>query len=189
MSKFTEVFENIYQNKTWVSKHKNPTSLSGPGSFVGRTKEYHVFLNEFIKKHKIQSVVDYGCGDCGVYDGFDLNNLNYFGIDVSRTAIELAQKKYPTKQFLCTETLDIPVGDLLIVKDVFGHWSGEKSTDGLGNQLHLIADFLNFNYDKFKFILIVDGGSLMEHFPAYCEFKLQKLMLGKKTKTLHIKET
>jgi hypothetical protein len=189
MSKFTEIFENIYQNKTWVSKHSNPSSLSGPGSFVGRTKDYHIFLDKFIKKHNIQSIVDYGCGDIGVYDGFDLSKLTYLGIDVSITAIELARKKYPTKQFLCTETLEVPSGDLLIVKDVFGHWCGKKSTDGLGNQMQLITDFLNFNFDKFNYILIVDGGSLVEYFPARYKFKLQELVIGKKTKTLHIKET
>jgi SAM-dependent methyltransferase len=189
MTSMTEIFEQIYQDKAWVTKHHNPTSLSGPGSFPTSTVEYHKFLSEFINKNHINSVVDYGCGDSGVYDNFDWGNVSYTGIDVSQTAINLARTRHPNKTFVCTETFDVSSADLLIVKDVFGHWSGERSTQGLGNQLHRITEFLNLNHKKFRCVLIVDGGDLSEYFPEDFAFYIKNLKFNKKLKTIHIKES
>jgi hypothetical protein len=189
MTSMTEIFEQIYQDKAWVTNHHNPTSLSGPGSFPTSTEEYHKFLSEFINKNHINSVVDYGCGDSGVYDNFDWGNMSYTGIDVSQTAINLARTRHPSKTFVCTETFDVSGADLLIVKDVFGHWSGEKSTQGLGNQLHRITEFLNLNHKKFRCVLIVDGGDLSEYFPEDFAFYIKNLKFNRKLKTIHIKES
>jgi len=184
----TEIFEQIYRTGAWVTKHKNPSSLSGPESFPERTKEYHKFLSEFVAKNHIRSVVDYGCGDTGVYDNFDWGAVAYTGIDVSQTAIDLARARDPNKTFICTETLDVPAADLLIVKDVFGHWSGGKSTQGLGDRLHNITDFMELNHKKFRCVLIVDGGDLSQYFPEDFDFYIKEIKFQKKIKTLHIKE-
>ena len=189
MKSMTEIFEEIYQSGSWVTKHHDPSSLSGPESFPSRAKEYYKFLNQFLSKNSIRSVVDYGCGDTGVYDEFDWQNIQYTGIDVSPTAISRARARHPDKTFICEETLTVPSADLLIVKDVFGHWSGERSTDGLGNQLHKITEFLNINQHKFRCVLIVDGGDLSEYFPVEFKYHIEEIKFLKKTKTLHIKET
>jgi SAM-dependent methyltransferase len=185
----TEIFEKIYQTGAWVVKHVDPPSLSGPGSFPQYAVEYQKFLKVFLTKNNIQSVVDYGCGDTAVYHGFDWSAIKYTGIDVSATAIKLARDKHPDKNFICTETMDVPAADMLIVKDVFGHWSGEKSTLGLGNQYHKITEFLNINHHKFKCVLIVDGGELGEYFPKDFSYRVEQIKFKKKTKILHIKES
>jgi SAM-dependent methyltransferase len=188
MKSMTEIFEEIYQTGSWVTKHNNPSSLSGPESFSSRASEYYKFLNQFLSKNFVKSVVDYGCGDTGLYDEFDWKDIQYTGIDVSQTAIDRARKRHPDKTFICEETLTVPSADLLIVKDVFGHWNGEKSTVGLGNQRHKITEFLNINQDKFRCILIVDGGNLSEYFPPDFKYHIQEVKFLKKTKTIHIKE-
>ena len=187
MTSMTEIFEQIYRDKVWVTKHQNPPSLSGPSSFAQWAHEYYTFLYEFIDKNSVTSVVDYGCGDNGLYDDFDWGPINYTGIDVSQTAINLARMKHPDKTFICTETFDVPAADLLIVKDVFGHWSGGKSTKKLGNQLHLITEFMDRNHKKFRCVLIVDGGDLSKYFPKDFNFYNLHINFNKKPKILHIK--
>lgn len=189
MKSMTQVFEEIYKTKAWVNKYTNAPSLSGPESFPGVTATYHALLKNFIEQHSIKSVVDYGCGDNAVYEGFDWNNTAYTGIDVSQTAIDLAQQRYPTHTYVCTETLDLPAADLLLCKDVLGPWSGIRSTQGLGDQRHLITEWLNLNYDKFPFIIITDGekSQIDKYFPAHAKFNAQHIMFGKKQKKIYIK--
>lgn len=190
MKSMTQMFEEIYQNSAWVAKHNNPSSLSGPGSFVSATGLYHELLKDFLIRNKIQSVMDYGCGDQGVYDGFDWGNIQYTGYDVSQTAIDLARKRRPNAEFLCTETLDLAPADLLIVKDVLGHWNGLNSTVGMGNQLNLVTEFLNRNYDQYRCIIIVDShdGTIEPYFPAKIKFKQDTLRFSRKIKRIYIKE-
>ena len=190
MKSMTQMFEEIYQNSAWVAKHNNPSSLSGPGSFVSATGLYHEFLKDFLIRNKIQSAMDYGCGDQGVYDGFDWGNIRYTGYDVSQTAIDLARKRRPTAEFLCTETLDLVPADLLIVKDVLGHWNGLNSTVDMGNQLNLVTEFLNRNYDQYRCIIIVDShdGTIEPYFPEQVKFKQDILRFSRKIKRIYIKE-
>ena len=86
----TEFFEKIYKDKTFVHQYENPISLSGPGSFPENNKNYFLFLKEFLSKNNIKSVVDYGCGDFQLYKDFPWNDIKYLGIDVSETAINIA---------------------------------------------------------------------------------------------------
>ena len=191
MKSMTEVFEKIYQTKAWVKSYSDPTSLSGPGSFSGYAGEYHIFLKEFLMRNNIKSVVDYGCGDLMLYEGFNWKKIEYTGIDVSKTAIDIATERHPNKKFICQESLEVPAADLLIVKDVFGHWTGEKHTTGIGNQTGLILEFLKLNYNKFPYILIVDGkhATFEEFFLEDMKFNTTIVPFGKKApKKIYIKE-
>ena len=204
----TEFFEKIYKDKAFVDQYENPVSLSGPGSFPENNKNYFLFLKEFLNKNNIKSVVDYGCGDFKLYKDFPWNDIKYLGIDVSETAINVANQ-YTTDniKFLCKETIDLPKADLLLVKDVFGHWLPDSSTNidiingvkkqkeiQLGNYYNLITDFLNINVSKFKYIIIVDNlnGGIEKYFPE--SFKHNKIKIrftGKyveKDKKVYIKE-
>ena len=40
----TEFFEKIYKDKAFVDQYENPVSLSGPGSFPEKNKNYFFFL-------------------------------------------------------------------------------------------------------------------------------------------------
>ena len=204
----TEFFEKIYKDKAFVDQYKTPTSLSGPGSFPENNKNYFLFLKEFLNKNNIKSVVDYGCGDFKLYKDFPWNDIKYLGIDVSETAINIANDYSNNNiKFLCKETIDLPEADLLLVKDVFGHWLPDSSTNidiiegvkkqkeiQLGDYSNLITDFLNINVSKFKYIIIVDNlnGGIEKYFPE--SFKHNKIKIrfaGKyveKDKKVYIKE-
>jgi hypothetical protein len=54
-----QVFDFIYAHDEWEGG-------SGPGSFPGSTAQYRAFLQDFMRKNKIRSVVDVGCGELAV---------------------------------------------------------------------------------------------------------------------------
>ena len=194
----TEFFEEIYKNKVFVNKEDSCISLSGPGSFPENCINYLLYLKEFLNKNNIKSVVDYGCGDFKLYKHFSWNNINYLGIDVSETAINIANQFSANNiKFLCKETIDLPKADLLIVKDVFGHWLPGNSTTlyskDLGDQSSIITDFLNVNESKFKYIIIVDNlnGGIKKYFPNSFKYEETQIEFGgkykKKDKKVYIK--
>lgn len=187
-----EVFETIYQEQRWVKGRENIESLSGPGSFPSVAINWLEKLKNYIQDNNIKSVVDYGCGDFAVYTNFDWNGVDYLGIDISDTAIKLAERNSigrATVKFICEDTMTVPTADLLIVKDVFGHWSGLRTTAELGDLRNLITDFLKENLFKFKHVLIVDAHDqvIEDFFPE--NFKPQEEFVnfgGKKLKKLYI---
>ncbi|HSP38783.1 MAG TPA: class I SAM-dependent methyltransferase [Frankiaceae bacterium] len=100
---------------------------SGVGSY-GRVAEYKAaFLNEFVVRHQIASVIEFGCGD-----GAQLRLAQYpryVGFDVAPGAIDLCRDSFPTdgtKSFLLYdprhfENRGAIVGDLAISLDVILH--------------------------------------------------------------------
>jgi SAM-dependent methyltransferase len=160
LSQMESVFEICYDRKKWIKDYENAPSVSGPGSFPEHAEYWLSRLKNFLQENKIRSVVDYGCGDFAIYKNFDWQDIDYLGIDISPTAIDLAKKNAPDKsniKFILDKTIDLPKADLLIVKDVLGHWSGLRSTRLLGDKRYLITEFLSLNLKKFKSIIIVDG--------------------------------
>lgn len=98
---------------------------SGAGSYGKLAGFKAQTINEFIADHGIQTVLDIGCGD-----GNQLSLLNcpeYFGVDVSPTAVELCKKKFssdPTKHFnlyMPNGENDLPECDLVLSLDVLYH--------------------------------------------------------------------
>lgn len=193
LSQMHTVFEHIYQHKKWVADYENAPSLSGPGSFPENAEYWLSFLKKFITENKIQTVVDYGCGDFIIYQNFNWGTIDYTGIDISPIAIDLARKNSQNKsnlKFVCEQTLDIPSADLLIIKDVLGHWSGLRTTRRLGDKRFLITDFLSNNLAKFKHIIIVDAAKSVidDFFPKEFTPKKEIIPFGgsKGKKTLYV---
>lgn len=108
----------------WEKRYRRGGN-SGAGSY-GRLSDYKAkFINTFIEKHKIQSVVDYGCGD-----GHQMSLLkisHYCGLDVSVSAIAKLRKKYShdkSKQFFVVSEwsgLVNPPVELAMSLDVIYH--------------------------------------------------------------------
>lgn len=73
---------------------------SGAGSYGAMADVKAAFLNRFVAEHKVQSVIEFGCGD-----GNQLalaNYPSYIGLDVSRTALDRCLTRFaadPTKSF------------------------------------------------------------------------------------------
>jgi SAM-dependent methyltransferase len=96
---------------------------SGVGSY-GRLASFKAeFLNAFVEKNRINSVIEYGCGD-----GSQLKLAlypTYTGVDVSPKAVEICRALFATDESKCffhTDTVETGmVADLALSLDVVYH--------------------------------------------------------------------
>lgn len=134
-------FEQIYAENRWGYG-------SGEGSKRQHTKHYTSFLQKFLRKYKIKSVVDVGCGDWQFSQFIHWSGIDYQGFDVVRSVIETNQRKFaaPGVCFRLTagDGSDLPSADLLIAKDVLQHWSNDA-----------IKAFLP-NFNKYRYCLVTN---------------------------------
>jgi hypothetical protein len=101
---------------------------SGDGSYGRLAQGKADFLNAFVREHAVHSVIEFGCGD-----GHQLSLARYpryTGLDVSRSAIALCQRRFAgdvTKNFFLydgacfTDHAGIFSGDLALSLDVIYH--------------------------------------------------------------------
>jgi SAM-dependent methyltransferase len=145
-------FDGIYSRGDWA-KNSEGKGTSGPGSTLDSTREYRAFIEEFIKRNHVKSVVDAGCGDWEFSSSTDWNHARYLGVDISADVISVDKKKYPRKgvSFAVGDvTESLPSAELLLCKDVLQH---------LPNAL--IVKFIKNNLKKGKYkwaILTNDRG-------------------------------
>jgi len=75
----------------WENRYRNGGN-SGVGSYNEIAEYKQKIINEFVEKNNIQSVIEFGSGD-----GNQLSLANYksyIGLDVSKTAINICNKKF-----------------------------------------------------------------------------------------------
>jgi SAM-dependent methyltransferase len=101
---------------------------SGNGSYGAFAAGKSLFLNELVKRRAVRSVIEFGCGD-----GNQLSQAEYpgyIGLDVSRTAVGLCQRRFrgdPGKSFFLydgtcfTDHAGIFTADLAMSLDVVYH--------------------------------------------------------------------
>lgn len=101
---------------------------SGPGSYGDLAVAKAAFLNTFVEENRVQSVVEFGCGD-----GHQLSLARYpyyIGLDVSPTAIQLCSDQFArdsTKSFFLyngncfADRLGLFRADVAISLDVIYH--------------------------------------------------------------------
>jgi SAM-dependent methyltransferase len=120
---------------------------SGAGSYGEQAAHKAAFLNEFVDRHAIQSVIEFGCGD-----GNQLSLASYpryLGLDVSATAIEQCLERFaadPTKSFIAytPRLLSDPArfirADLALSLDVIYHLVEDLVYDDYMRRLFGAAD-------------------------------------------------
>lgn len=115
-----EIFTKFYRAGVWG---ENGFSLSG--AEIGVNRGYVAFLQQFMDKNQITTVVDLGCGDWQFSRTIDWSGIQYIGFDVVKDVIERNKKCYEhsTIVFVHADALEIelPEADLLICKDVLQH--------------------------------------------------------------------
>jgi SAM-dependent methyltransferase len=113
-------FDTIYKEERWGKG-------SGEGSCLHNCSTYIAYLIEFIHQNKIQSIVDFGCGDWQYMQHIPLDGINYTGIDVAPSLIEKNKTLFPNVKFECKNIVEesSPPADLMICKEVFQHLSNE----------------------------------------------------------------
>ncbi len=89
----TSTFNRIYTERRWGTDSTGK-GTSGPRSTLEITREYRPYVEDFIKKHDVKSVVDAGCGDWSFSNAMDWGNVSYLGVDIASDVIEAVRKKY-----------------------------------------------------------------------------------------------
>ena len=152
-SELTSVFNRIYREGSW-GRDAAGRGVSGSGSTLDITQEYRTYVEEFIKKHGVTSVVDAGCGDWNFSSAIDWGGASYLGVDIASDVIDAVRRKHETGKIrfqVGDVTDELPAADLLISKDVLQHLSNE-----------LVQKFIrnNLKPGKYKWVLLTnDRGS------------------------------
>lgn len=120
----SDVFTQIYEVGLW-GRDEQGKGTSGGGSTFENAMEYIAFLNKFIRKNNIKTIVDIGCGDWEVMRHVDLTGVDYLGIDVVPSVIQNNSAKYSSSnvKFALGDCIHdtLPGADLLLCKDVLNH--------------------------------------------------------------------
>jgi len=148
----TSTFNRIYAEGTW-GKDSAGKGTSGSGSTLEITREYRAYIEEFIKKHAVKSVIAAGSGDWGFSAAINWGDASYLGIDIASDVVEAVRKNHETAKIkfqVGDITEDLPAADLLISKDVLQHLSNE-----------LIHKFIknNLRTNKYKWVILTHGRS------------------------------
>lgn len=131
-SSVNEALEFLYrENRNWEGSEKywedryKSGGNSGAGSYNRLAKFKAEIINQFVSENKINSVIEWGCGDG---NQLLLSNYNeYIGYDVSKEAIDICYRKYEgdkTKKFIwCGEKNFVNEfkADLTLSLDVIYH--------------------------------------------------------------------
>jgi SAM-dependent methyltransferase len=113
-------WNRIYANGGWRGYG------SGPGSLVKNNTNLIEYLKFIIQENKVKKIVDIGCGDCQwIFQCFDINNIQYTGIDFSQYILNKNQKhsniSYIYKNIASKDFCLLETFDLLICKDLLHH--------------------------------------------------------------------
>lgn len=152
-SPLTRTFNGIYSEGIW-GRDVTGKGTSGSGSTLEITREYRAYLEDFIRKHRVRSVVDAGCGDWTFSSTIDWGGASYLGVDIASDVIEANRRKYEKRHVTFQVgdiTEELPAADLLISKDVLQHLPDALVDKFIRN---------NLKKGKYKWVLLTnDRGS------------------------------
>lgn len=95
----------VFSELTWDGS-------SGPGSDPTDASPYLIFLELYIDKYDIRSVLDLGCGDGRLARATNWGCAKYIGLDI-KSGYDILK-------------CDLPSADLVIIKDVLQHWDNNS---------------------------------------------------------------
>lgn len=121
-----EIFENIYLNRKWGSKE----TLSGEGTRPEAAEKYVDYVKNFLMYHpEVSSILDLGHGDWKMWPTDFFKNYSYVGMDIAPQIVNQCTARYGQENisFVQADFLeaDLPMADLLLIKDVLIHLSNQ----------------------------------------------------------------
>lgn len=136
--------------KYWDDRYKSGGN-SGAGSHNNLAEFKAEIINEFLDSKKIESVIEFGCGDGNQLKYF--SPKKYFGYDVSKKAIQLCTKLYesdPTKKFYLMKSHNNETAELTMSLDVIYHLIEDQ----------VFSDYMNKLFDaSTKFVIIYSSNT------------------------------
>lgn len=162
-------YTQINSKEFWENRYKNGLN-SGTGSYSRLAEFKAKIINEFLEKHDVISVIEFGCGD-----GNQLSLMNYksyVGVDVSKTIIANNKERFKNdknKRFFTTDEKDLYLNenkyDLSLSLDVIFHLTEDEVYEEYMNDL--------LNSSK-KYIIVYSSNH--EEFTKWPEFRHRKFM-------------
>lgn len=139
-----ETFQDVYTNWRFGGW---PESKSGPGSTMEETDVIRQQIKQLVKDKEIKSVVDVPCGDFNWMKDIVYSFEKYTGCDIVPEMIQDNQKFANSiisfKELdLTQDGIEIPEGDLLIVRDVLGHLTLDGGQKAIANILKSKCKYL-----------------------------------------------
>ena len=130
-------FTSIYQDNSFGSDE----TVSGPGSELPRTAALRAGLQGVLARHKITSILDIPCGDFHWMQHLDLTGIDYLGADIVEELIDRDRDEYeisyavegPRFTELDIVYDELPEVDLVLSRDVFGHFTDSMILAALEN--------------------------------------------------------
>jgi SAM-dependent methyltransferase len=124
-----DVFDEIYQRSEWGAATPG-AFYSGTGSTEQAASVYAQTIRTFIQDRHITRVLDLGCGDFSVGRQFQMEGVQYIGVDIVESVIQRIQQQYGTSStsFQCLDVLmdDLPDADLCLIRQVIQHLSNAE---------------------------------------------------------------
>lgn len=119
---YKNIFENIYDNYGFGGDE----SRSGGGSTLENTEHIRAGIKKLIKLYDIKSVVDVPCGDFNWMKEIVFSFQSYTGGDIVPRCIKENNENFGCGRikFVELDVLkdEIPAADLLLVRDIIGHF-------------------------------------------------------------------
>lgn len=141
-----KIFTNIYATGAW-GFNDDGIGSSGADALLENSFPYIDFIQEFLTKNKIQSVLDVGCGDWSFSKAINWGTATYTGMDIVKSVIERNHQLFSTSNvsFIHGDMseVELPKADLLICKDVLQYLPKNK-----------IISFLN-RTNQFRYCLFI----------------------------------
>lgn len=140
----------------WESRYQSGGN-SGRGSY-GELAQYKAdYLNSFVQENRVESVIEFGCGD-----GNQLllaKYPNYIGFDVSETAVSVCREKFaadPAKAFRLVEDYQGDKADLTLSLDVIYHLVED----------HVFEEYMKLLFESATRFVIIYSSNCDERQPA-----------------------
>lgn len=121
-------FTKIYDRNYWGGG-------SGTGSRPKYCEMYLAYIKSLLRPGMV--VLDLGCGDWQMYEGFDWSGVEYFGVDIVRSVVQANIEKHRTENIYFMHSdfsqpieimslCNVYTPDLILMKDVIHHWTDEE---------------------------------------------------------------
>lgn len=139
----------------WINRY-NTGINSGPGSYNKLGKFKAEIINDFVKKHNISTIIEFGCGD-----GNQLSYAQYpfyLGFDISNKALEICKERFKedsAKTFKLMEEYAGEKADLTLSLDVIYHLIED----------HIYDAYMERLFDAAKRFVIIYSSNKNENTP------------------------
>lgn len=150
-------------------------------SFINYDEEF-IFYSGKLKKYSCHSVTELGCGTGNLAEKFIADGFNYTGLDLSKSMLEIAAKKFPSGKFMEADMRNFNLPEkqdgCFFAGRTSAYLTGERDMEEALISIHKnlaqngIVCFDCIDADKF--IPLIKGGKQIVHTASYRERRFHR---------------